>query len=130
MAQPVLADLPLTSEQQETILYAVRWHNSKRDDTRLLCVLRDADMLDGLGAIGIMRAFMSQSHLPAYQPDSDLVGNHDGWPPNCAIDQVLGQQKFYAWLNTDTARQLAQERFSFMQRFMVQLQHEIAGSGG
>jgi len=29
--------------------FAVRWHNSGRTDTRLLCILRDADMLDGLG---------------------------------------------------------------------------------
>jgi uncharacterized protein len=129
LAAPVLAALPLSKTQQQAVLYAARWHNSTRADTPLLCVLRDADMLDGLGAVGIVRAFMSKSHLPAYQPDFALEGSHGTWPPTCASDQVWGQLRFYDWLNTDTARQLAQERFSFMQAFMVQLQREISGSG-
>ena len=129
LAKPILASLPLSGDQQQAVLYAAQWHNSTRDDTRLLCVLRDADMLDGLGAVGVVRAFMSKSHLPAYRPDSVLEPGKGIWPPACASDQVLGQLRFYDWLNTETARQLAQERFSFMQAFMVQLQREISGSG-
>lgn len=125
LAAPLLAQIPLTDEDQEAVLHAVRWHNSKRDDSPLLCILRDADMLDGLGAIGIMRAFMSQGQLPAYKPGCPFDKESVRWPTTTACDQVLGQLKFYEWLNTDTARAMAEQRYSFMLAFVSQLQREL-----
>lgn len=128
LAEPVLADLALALEAKEAVLHAIRWHNSKRDDTRLLVVLRDADMLDGLGATGIMRAFMSKGHLPPYDPDAPFAEENARWPTTSAGDQVLIQLKFYDWLNTGIAREMAQERFAFMQTFLVQIRNELVHS--
>jgi hypothetical protein len=125
MATPLLADLPLSSEDQESVLYAVRWHNSKRDNTRQLRVLRDADMLDGLGAIGLMRAFMSKSHLPPYDPRRLFEGGDVLWPAIYASDQVWGQMKFYDFLTTETGREMAQDRIAFMHAFVLQAQKEL-----
>ena len=125
MAAPLLADLLLTTEEREAVLHAIRWHNSRRDDTPLLCILRDADMLDALGAIGIMRAFMSKSHLPPYDPEAAFERGLDRWPAVYSCDQVLGQMKFYDWLNTGTARQMAADRSAFMDAFVAQARREL-----
>jgi uncharacterized protein len=129
MAGQILASLPLTDVEREALLHAVRWHNSGRDDTSLLCILRDADMLDGLGAIGIMRAFMSKGHLPPYDPGAPFEESDDGWPAAHASDQVLGQARWYDWLNTDTARQIAADRTAFMHTFVAQILLDLARSG-
>jgi uncharacterized protein len=125
MAGPVLVDLPLTKGEREAVLYAVRWHNSGRGDTPLLCVLRDADMLDGLGAIGIMRAFMSKNHLPPYDPSTPFEGDGDCWPSLYCSDQVLGQMEWYRRFNTDAARELAEDRVAFMSTFIAQARQEL-----
>ena len=126
MTEPILAGLPLTDEEREAVLHAVRWHNSGRADTALLCILRDADMLDGLGAIGIMRAFMSKGHLPPYDPSAPFEEGGHRWPAVCASDQVLGQVTWYDWLNTDKARQIAADRTAFMHAFVAQIRQELA----
>lgn len=44
-------------------------HHSRLDGkTPLIQILRDADILDLLGAVGIMRAFSAQHERPAYDP--------------------------------------------------------------
>jgi uncharacterized protein len=129
MAEPLLHTLPLADGERQAVLHAVRWHNSTRADSPLLCTLRDADMLDGLGAIGIMRGFMSKGHLPRYDPGAPFERDGSGWPAFSASDQILGQMRFYAWLNTETARQMAVERFDFMRAFVAQVQREVPADG-
>ena len=82
---------------------------------------------DGLGAVGIMRAFMSKSHLPPYNADRPFQHDSDRWPPDYASDQLLGQMEWYHGLNTDTARQMAKNRIAFMARFVRQARDEIEG---
>ncbi len=130
MAAPILEDLPLTQGEREAVLHAIRWHNSTRDDTALLCVLRDADMLDGLGAMGIIRAFMSKSHLLPYDPEAPFEDNDDRWPPLFSSDQFLGQMAWYDRLNTETARQMAEDRFALMRAFRAQARREAGADDG
>jgi uncharacterized protein len=125
MAAPVLAELPLTDEEREAVLHAIRWHNSQRGDTLLLRTLRDADMLDGLGAIGLMRGFMSKAHLPPYDPDAPFDPESTSLPPVFVSDQIRLQQRFYEWLNSDSARKMARDRFAFMGAFVEQARREL-----
>ena len=129
MARPLLASLPLSDDQRESVMHAIRWHNSQRADTPLLCVLRDADMLDGMGAVGIMRAFMSKSHLPPYDPASPFQVNGTPWSLATCSDQILAQRKWLDFLNTDAARAMAEERAQFMDTFLAQAQRELPSSG-
>ena len=128
MAEPLLEELALDPEERGAILHAIRWHNSLRDDTALLCILRDADMLDGLGAMGIMRAFMSKSHLQPYDADLPFLEGSRKWPPDHVSDQLLFQMGWYDGLNTETARQMARQRIAFMDRFITQARDEIGAN--
>ena len=130
IAEPFLEELAVDPQDSRAILHAVRWHNSQRDDTLLLCILRDADMLDGLGAMGIMRAFMSKSHLLPYDPDLPFKDGSHQWPPDHASDQLLGQMEWYGYLNTETARQMARKRIAFMERFITQARDEVGAGPG
>jgi HD superfamily phosphodiesterase len=125
IAEPLLGAMALTPEEGQSILHAIRWHNSLRDDTPLLRILRDADMLDGLGAMGIIRAFMSKSHLPPYDAKDPFQHGSNRWPPDFSSDQLLGQMEWYGRLNTDTARQMAEKRIDFMAAFIIQARDEI-----
>lgn len=127
IAVPLLASLPLTEDEQHAILHAIRWHNSLQADTPLLCILRDADMLDGLGAMGIIRAFMSKSHLPPYDAGAPFEAGTNRWPPAYSSDQLLGQMEWFERLNTGKARQMAARRMAFMQSFVDQALDELAG---
>ena len=129
LATALLAGLSLTDGEREAVLHAIQWHNSSRDDTRLLCILRDADMLDGLGAIGIMRACMSKGQLPPYDPEAPFEEGSTQWPATYVSDQVLGQMRFYDWLNTETARQMAKHRIALMAAFVAQARRELVAHG-
>jgi uncharacterized protein len=130
MAEPHLEALPLPPEGVEAILHAIRWHNSLRDDTPLLRILRDADMLDGLGAMGIMRAFMSKSDLPPYDFAHPFQDGIKRWPPSYTSDQLQGQLEWYDRLNTETARRMAKKRIDFMTAFITQARDEIMLDAG
>jgi uncharacterized protein len=125
MAGPHLEALSLSPEDVEAILHAIRWHNSLRDDTPLLRILRDADMLDGMGAMGIMRAFMSKSDLLPYDFAHPFQDGTQRWPPSYSSDQLQGQMEWYDRLNTETARLMAKRRIDFMTAFITQARDEI-----
>jgi uncharacterized protein len=126
MAAPLLIDLGLDEDAREAVLQAVHWHNSARTDTPLLCVLRDADMLDALGAIGLVRACMSKHMLLPYDPQS-LGADEPNWPPVTVLDQVRSQIRWFEGMNTETGRKLAQQRWEFMQAFLTQIRREVLG---
>jgi hypothetical protein len=75
--------------------------------------------------MGIIRAFMSRSHLPPYDPDDPFGDNHGRWPALFSSDQFLGQMAWYGYLNTEIARQMAADRVAFMREFVAQAQREL-----
>ncbi len=131
------------SETQE-IANAVRHHNSLDRNGRLAEILMDADILDLLGAVGIMRAFTSKHAKPEYDPD-DVKGETWGLPNHAfntrfasgigigqyIVDQINFQTSCYDNLHTPTARRIARPMVEFMRTYLVQLQSEIkAGESG
>jgi len=124
LAVPLLAELPLTQQEREQVAYAARWHNSTRADDPLLCVLRDADMLDGMGAVGLARACMSKHMVPLYDLErlSPLAAR---WPPETVVDQICYQIEWLDRMNTETGRRLARQRAAFMAAFVEQWGQEI-----
>jgi HD superfamily phosphodiesterase len=104
--------------------------------SRLIEILLDADALDALGAVGLMRAYTSKYNLPDYDPE-DIKGR--GWglttkeflakpergSVRYIVDQVNQQIRYFDTLRTATAKGVAAPLVRFMKDFVLQLEREI-----
>lgn len=135
-----LREQRLFNEAQITVIdEAIRAHGATSGGGVLGDILRDADILDLLGAIGIARAYTSKYDKPIY--DSQHVKG-ETWGMSsadftqrfeqrvgigaCVADQINFQISCYDNLTTPTARQIGQPLVAFMRAFVVQLAGEAA----
>ena len=84
-------------------------------------IVQDADRLEALGAIGIVRTIEYGAHRqrPFYADDQDLETSH------CGLAHFYQKLfKLPALLNTLTAREMAARRVAFMQQFVAQFMEE------
>ncbi|HEY41785.1 MAG TPA: HD domain-containing protein [Dehalococcoidia bacterium] len=138
----------LTEEQIEQITSAVRHHCSPPslvadllkdvgEKGRLIAIVRDADIMDAIGAVGLMRAFTSKAAKPEYAPGNvkgDTWGLSGGEVDErfakglgiggTIIDQINFQISYYDNLNTGTAKRLARPLVDFMRGYLIQLERE------
>jgi putative nucleotidyltransferase with HDIG domain len=117
---------------------AIRCHSSLQGGGHLGALLRDADMLDLFGAIGIMRAFTSKYSLPEYDPQNvkgatwnmtaleftDRFRSGMGMGAYI-VDQLNFQLSCYDNLTTTTAKAIAQPLVAFAKAYLVQLDAEV-----
>jgi len=94
-------------------------------------IVQDADRLDAMGAIGIARTFAYGGHKkhPIYDPQISPVRHSDFEEYKNSTAPTINH--FYEKLlllknlmNTETARQMAQKRHEFMQRFLSEFFEE------
>jgi uncharacterized protein len=139
VAAHLLQERNLYSEQERhAIVDAVRNHNALGALHFLATLIRDADILDMLGAVGIMRAFTSKYNLPEYDPQN-VKGETWGMTARDVdrrfaegkgigayiVDQINFQASCRENLRTGTARRLAVPLVAYMREFLVQLESEI-----
>jgi putative nucleotidyltransferase with HDIG domain len=127
-----------TVQEQACIVDAVRNHNALGDLAPLATLIRDADILDMLGAVGVMRAFSSKHALPEYDPrnvkgETWRITARDvdrrfaegvGIGPTI-VDQINFQASCHGNLRTGYARRLAAPLVAYMRGFLIQLEREI-----
>lgn len=114
--------------QKNRILNAIANHSKRETADTLTHILQDADKLDGLGAVGIMKAFIAESHLPDY---IDVVSTEVRSPYPLAktlMEQLGFQLEWYDMLYTKTAKKIGQRRFTFMKEFVSELKREVEES--
>ena len=127
-----------TEAERSAIVEAVGCHNVLGCGGRLAAIVRDADMLDALGAVGVMRAFVSKYAQPEYDP-ADVKGETwgltardydrrfaagEGVGPTI-VDQINFQISFAGNLSTDSARHAAEPLVAYMRGFVEQLTDEV-----
>ena len=94
-------------------------------------IVQDADRLDAMGAIGIARAFTygGNTHRLMYNPDIkpinfqnlEQVKQADNHTINHFYEKLL---KLKDLINTDTAKQIAEERHRFMEIYLDEFYYE------
>ncbi|WP_434793494.1 putative protein YedJ [Terrisporobacter petrolearius] len=94
-------------------------------------IVQDADRLDAMGAIGIARAFTygGSKNILMYNPhikpknfqNLDEVKNLDNHTINHFYEKLL---KLKDLINTDTAKQIAEERHRFMEIYLDEFYYE------
>ena len=91
-------------------------------------IVQDADRLDSLGCIGMMRTFAVSGILgrPLFDLDDPFARHRDLDDASYALDHFeVKLFKIAQTLNTKTAQDIAQERVSYMKAFLERLEDEI-----
>lgn len=128
----ILSDLDADGETIEAIQHCIRAHRYSNDvepETREAEILSDADNLDAIGAVGIARLFSYGGELGQPIHDPDL-------PPE-ADDSTGGATQFnhlhkkllslHDRMYTETGREMAAERHTYVAEFAERLEQEVAG---
>jgi len=128
-----------SSKQVSLIKKTIEKHNLRsKTQNKLLGILRDADMLDMVGAVGIVRTFISQHKRKAYDIDNIRgklwmssynnayrhysFGNGAG---ETIVDQLNFQQHCLSEMSTKYARRVAKNFCKYMSKFILQLEREL-----
>ena len=120
------------------ICEAIVHHGRLDGTTPLIHILRDADILDLLGNVGIMRAFTSKAHLPVYFPEhprgetwgltsAEFTARFQaglGMGPTI-LDQINFQMSCFENLCTETAQEWGRPLRDIMRQFVGQFVQEI-----
>lgn len=119
IARQFLSGLGLPPERVEAIAHAIEAHSrfgGPEPRTAEAKILYDADLLDFIGAIGIVRGI-----------GRGLLGGEFDGDVGKAPEFLLGViEKYAAGLHTKRAREVARARLEFMREFVERLREELA----
>lgn len=130
-AGPILASLGFAPSQIKATQHAIEAHSYSAGippETVEAEVLRDADRLDSLGAIGIARTFLVAGALglPLYDPDDPFAKNRTPDDGRYSLDHwQIKLLKLPDGMITNKGRELARNRVKVMLQFLGDLSGEI-----
>lgn len=125
----------IAPQTQEAILHAVIAHSFSRGvqpRTLEARVVRDADRLDSLGAIGIMRwaitgAVRRGPRTLCYHPGDPFAEKHAPDDSRYMLDHFFSKLLTLSeGMTTATGRALAEQRTTFMRAYLNEFRHELA----
>jgi uncharacterized protein len=133
LARPIVAGLSLSDARKANILHCVRAHRFRGEQVPATIearVLFDADKLDGIGAVGVARAFLFAGEVGARLHNPDVA-------PEATLPYTVddtGYREFRVKLArirdrvlTAEGRRLADERHAFMEAFFQRFLEEYDG---
>jgi uncharacterized protein len=136
-ALEILSAYQVTPDTQEAILHVIAAHSfSSGVEPRTLeaKVLQDADRLDSLGAVGILRwaitgTIQRTPQTQAYHPDDPFDEWHTPDDRRYLLDHFFTKLlKLSSTMSTQTGRALAQQRTAFMHAYLDEFRRELEGS--
>lgn len=134
LARDILRIYQVPTNKQEAILHAIIAHSFSRGIEPLTLearVVRDADRLDGLGAIGILRWAMTGMVLrtpktASYHPDDPFAEWHTLDDHQYMLDHFYCKLlKLADTMTTKAGRTLAQRRTAFMRTYLYEFRREL-----
>lgn len=119
-------------DEIEKICTAIEEHSfslGKSPSTLEAALLQDADRLDAVGAIGVMRTVATGSKMGSafYFSDGPFSKDRTLEDNNMVDHFYIKTLKLAEGMNTKTARKVAEERVAYMRGFLGQLQAELDG---
>lgn len=126
----IIRDEELSKEQMEHVLYAVRHHEEYAFNSGGVTVtdieskiVQDADNLDAIGAIAVIRSFKygAANNMPEYDPSIPFY--HSDYCENVndrsTIHHLYNKSaRLGEYLNTATAREIAKEKTKLVKDFI------------
>lgn len=123
----------------EEIEHAIRFHCTNRGgEGQLLDILRDADMMDMFGAVGLLRGIVFVADKPLYDPDrpKGVLWGASAGDFDKRIDEGLGigdtitdvlnfHISCYENLATASARSMAAPMAAFLQDVLMRVESEV-----
>lgn len=134
LARELLNRYEVPLDVQEAILHAILVHSFSRGIQPLTLearVVRDADQLDGLGAIGILRWAITgtvrrTATTKTYHPTDPFAEHHVPDDHQYMLDHFFTKLlKLNENMFTETGRMLAQQRTQFMREYLDELRREL-----
>jgi len=134
LASELLATYRVPADVQEAILHAIIAHSFSRGiepHTLEARVVRDADRLEGLGAIGILRwaitgTLRRSAETRTYHPTDPFAEQHVPDDHKYMLDHFITKLLILAdTMATETGRTLAQQRTAFMHSYLNELRKEL-----
>ena len=134
MASELLTAYNVPADTREAILHAIAAHSfSLGIEPRTLeaKVVRDADRLDSLGAIGILRwavtgAVRRTSDTQTYHPEDPFAEWHTLDDRRYMLDHFFTKLlKLNNTMSTQTGRALAEQRTAFMHTYLNEFRREL-----
>ncbi|MFA7612813.1 MAG: HD domain-containing protein [Candidatus Caldatribacteriota bacterium] len=130
-AAPLLRECGFTQSEVEWIQSAIISHSYSKNlkpSSLEAAIVQDADRLDALGAIGILRCASVSTQF-----GSDFFDIDDFWAENRELDDKkfmidhyqVKLFKLQESMNTLTAKKIAQKRIDFMKLFLSNLHAEV-----
>ncbi len=129
-AKRILAEYDITETEIEAIQHCIRAHRFSNDvepETIEAKLLSDADNLDALGAVGIARNFCYSGELgqPLHDPDLPLDGDDTASGATAMNHFQKKIRRLPERMYTDAGRQLADERWEFVEEFVERFEREV-----
>lgn len=134
LATEILNRYQVAPRRQQDILHAIIAHSFSRGvepETLEAGVVRDADRLDALGAVGIMRWAITGAmrHTPetlSYHPEDPFAEEHTPDDNRYMLDHFYAKLlKLGETMTTETGRTLAQRRTAFMRTYLYEFAREL-----
>jgi uncharacterized protein len=134
LAAELLLPYRLAPETREAILHAITAHSFSRGIepyTLEAGIVRDADRLDSLGAIGILRWAIAGTmrrtpQTQAYVPDDPFAEQHQPDDSAYMLDHFFTKLlKLPDGMITKTGRRMAEQRVAFMREYLDELREEL-----
>ncbi len=132
IAEKILKEVNFPKEKTAKVIHCIKAHRFKKgikSESLEAKILQDADRLDIIGAIGIARVFTrgGWSNMPIYDQSIPPKKKYDGKSlssVNHIHEKIL---KVKDTINTNKAKQIAEERHKFVEQFLDRLLKEWNG---
>ncbi|MFB6076465.1 MAG: HD domain-containing protein [Candidatus Aenigmatarchaeota archaeon] len=132
MAEDILKDLDYSKKSIKHVKDMIKSHrfsNNHEPKTLEAYILRDADRLDAMGAVGIARimAYNGLHNKEIYDPDKEINDEYDGYSETAIHHFYEKLLKLKEDLKTATARKIGRERHEYMEKYLERFFDEWEG---